>query len=209
MVWLKCSECSEKINNEPSPSQQAYLRMACILSSEEYKAQMEEVFGNFANCSVSQEDRKFYLLSPCEYRRSWDWNYKTGTGSWNYKLGLHNGVRAIMFTPTVTIPVWLKSDQHRAIFRQLRSEFSNINEKNIEDIEKQVEKTEHDNDVAFTLFLLEAEACYRPKIERLIGAFKRLDQVILDALHDRTFPNPSIQTSQSWVICQLLNWQII
>ena len=90
MVWLKCSECSEKINNEPSPSQQAYLRMACILSSEEYKAQMEEVFGNFANCSVSQEDRKFYLLSPCEYRRDWDWI------NVSYKLGLHDGVRAIM-----------------------------------------------------------------------------------------------------------------
>ena len=85
-----------------------------------------------------------------------------------------------MFTPTVTIPVWLKSDQHRATFRQLRSEFSRINEKDIEEIEEQVEKTEDNNDVAFTLFLLEEQACYRPKIESLIRAYKRLDQVIVD-----------------------------
>ena len=163
--------------------------MACILSSEEYKAQMEEVFGNFANCSVSQEDRKFYLLSPDGFYKNWNWNYKSGfykSGSRNYKLGLHNGVRAIMFTPTVTIPVWLKSDQYRAKFRQLRSEFSKINEKDIEEIEKQVEKTEDNNDVAFTLFLLEAEACYRPKIESLIRAYKRLDQVVVDVCQDKT-----------------------
>ena len=84
------------------------------MSSEEYKSRMEEVFGNFGYCSVSQEDRKFYLQDP-----NWDWDWMNDS----YKSGLHDGVRAVMFTPTVTIPFWLKSDQHRAIFRQLRSEF--------------------------------------------------------------------------------------
>ena len=161
MVWLNCSECSEKINNEPNLSQQEYLRMACLLSSEEYKSRMEEVFGNFGNGSVSQEDRKIYLLET----RYWDWiNY-------SYKSGLHDGLRTIMFTLTVTIPFWLMSDKNRAIFRQLRGEFGNIKseEKNIEDIEKQVEETEHDNDVAFIVFLLQAEDFYRPKIERQSG----------------------------------------
>ena len=96
-----------------------------------------------------------------------------------------------MFTPTVTKPFWLKSDQQRAIFRQLRGEFGNIkfNEKNIGDIEKQVEKNEHDNDFDFILFLLEAEGLYRPKIERLIGAYRRLEQICLDVSHHRTFPS--------------------
>ena len=58
--------------------------------------------------------------------------------------------------------------------------------KDIEEIEKQVEKTEDNNDAAVTLFLLEAEACYRPKIESLIRAYKRLDQVIVDMCVNET-----------------------
>ena len=131
------------------------------MSSDEYKSRMEDVF------RVSQEDRKFHLLDPTAR----DWND-------SYRSGLNDGVKAIMTAPFFSKPLWLKSDQQWAILKQLRREFWKIefDEKDIEDNEKQVEETEHANDVAFILFLLEAEDFYRPKIERLIGAYRRLEQ---------------------------------
>jgi len=81
----------------------------------------------------------------------------------------------------ISKPFWLKSVQQRAIFRQLRFNFWDIkiDEKKIVEFENRVEETEHDNDFAFIVFLLQAEGLANGIKERLIGAYRRLEQICL------------------------------
>ena len=81
----------------------------------------------------------------------------------------------------ISKPFWLKSVQQRAIFRQLRFNFWDIkiDEKKILKFENRVEETEHDNDFAFIVFLLQAEGLANGIKERLIGAYRRLEQICL------------------------------
>jgi len=75
--------------------------MACQMSSDEDKSGMEDLIHHLEYCKVPQQDRKFYILDPT----AWDWND-------SYRSGLNDGVKAIMFAPTVSqssLKIWTGS----------------------------------------------------------------------------------------------------
>ena len=67
----------------------------------------EDLIHDLEYCEVPQQEWKYYLTEPT----AWDW-------SDSYSSGLNDGVEVILTAPTISKPLWLKSDQQRAIFKQ-------------------------------------------------------------------------------------------
>ena len=90
----------------------------------------------------------YYLIEP----RAWDCNDSSNSG-------LNDGVEVILTAPTISKPICLKSNQQRAIFKQLRINFRVIKnaEKEVERFENRIEETDSDDDFLFIMFLLQAE----------------------------------------------------
>ena len=117
-------------------------------ASDEDRLRREDLIHSLKRCEIPQQNRQFYLLDPT----AWDWNYP-------YSSGLNDGVKVIFTSCTTSKPLWLKSDQQRAIFKQLRSKYRAIKdaEERVKRFKNRVEQACSDNDFQFLIYLLQAE----------------------------------------------------
>ena len=148
------------------------LCQAYISASDEDRLRMEDLIHHLEYCEVPQQDRKFYLLEPT----AWDWND-------SYSSGLNDGVEVILTAPTISKPICLKSNQQRAIFKQLRINFRVIKnaEKEVERFENRIEETDSDDDFLFIMFLLQAEGRRAEAEEELMEASRKLEHTCLNS----------------------------